>query len=142
VEGILERCRRRRSRLSECSYSNPRLLGPLFAASTYVSLRCSVLRPSSLVPPNFSVVDRGTIHNFLCPHRPPMLDLTSFSELYPECFLFYKFTVAVSSYVARHFGCFIVSVVGRSNAPRWAPFFYFLSCNRPTSGCDFFFSFP
>jgi len=47
-----------------------------------------------------------------------MLDLTSFSELYPECVLYYKFTVAVSSYVARRFGCFTVSVAGRSNAAR------------------------
>ena len=118
--------------MSERSNSNTRQLGPLFAASTYVSFRCSVLRPCSLVQPDISVVDQVTIHSFLCPHRPPMLDLTSFLEWNTEFDLYYNFTVAVSSYVVRSFSCFSASIAGRSNAANfWRRLLFILASDLP-----------
>jgi hypothetical protein len=69
----------------------PRLLGPLFAACTCVSLQCTMLHPPYWVPLNFAVVDLGTICSFFCPHQPPILALTSFLRVVSWISFMFKF---------------------------------------------------
>ena len=100
-----------------------------------VLLRCSVLRPCCLVPPEFAVVDLGTICRFLCPHRPPMLALLLSSEWHPG-FLYVKISQSLMAVnIARSFGCFTALTTGRLDAPRCGCHYLLSATDLPLDFC-------
>jgi hypothetical protein len=101
----------------------PGLLGPLFAASTYVSLRCSVVS-FLLGSAGLRCGRSGHDCNFLCPHRPPILALTSFLEVVTWISFVKILQSLMAVNVARRFGCFTGFTAGRSDAPRCRRHFF------------------